>query len=136
MRRSSRSSFACSSAISASITDLAGNTGTTQSLPITVDTTGTAQNNGAGTTNGGIAHLHVSAYSGLTSDVITIEHSVNGSTSWATLVTFATVTAVTSEQVVVAPGTTVRQYLRVVDDVTGTGSVTRAVAFARLAISP
>lgn len=98
---------------------------------ITADTTGSAQNNGAGTTNGGVAHLHVTAFSGLTSDAITIEHSVNGSTSWATLVTFATVTGVSSERVVVAPGTTVRQYLRVVDDVTGTGSITRAVAFAR-----
>mgnify|MGYP000125494879 CR=1 FL=1 len=98
---------------------------------ITTTTNGTAQNNGAATTNGGIAHLHVSAYSGLTSDVVTIEHSVNGSTSWATLVTFATVTGVTSEQVIVAPGTSVRQYLRVVDTVTGTGSTTRAVAFAR-----
>ena len=98
---------------------------------VTVDTSGTAQNNGAATSNGGVAHLHVSAFSGLTSDVITIEHSVNGSTSWATLVTFATVTGVTSERVVVAPGTSVRQYLRVVDDVTGTGSITRFVAFSR-----
>jgi len=98
---------------------------------ITEDTEGTARNNGAATANGGVAHLHVSAYSGLDDDVITIEHSVNGSTSWATLVTFATVTGVTSERVEVAPATTVRQYLRVVDNVTGTGSVTRAVAFSR-----
>jgi hypothetical protein len=98
---------------------------------LTADTTGAAQNNGAASSNGGIAHLHVSAFSGFTSDAITIEHSVNGSTSWATLVTFSTVTAVGSEQVVVAPGTTVRQYLRVVDDVTGSGSITRTVAFAR-----
>jgi hypothetical protein len=98
---------------------------------ITVDTSGTAQNNGAATANGGVAHLHVSAFSGLTSDVITIEHSVNGSTSWATLVTFSTVTGLTSERVEVAAGTSVRQYLRVVDDVTGTGSITRFVAFSR-----
>ena len=100
---------------------------------ITIDTTGTARDSTivGGTANGGVAHLHVSAFSGLTSDVITIEHSVNGSTSWATLVTFATITGVTSERVVVAPGTSVRQYLRVVDDVTGTGSITRFVAFSR-----
>jgi hypothetical protein len=41
------------------------------------------------------------------------------------------VTAVGTERVVVAPGTAVRQYLRVKDDVTGTGSHTRLVAFAR-----
>jgi len=98
---------------------------------ITEDTEGTARDNGAATANGGVAHLHVSAFAGLDSDAITIEHSVNGSTSWATLVTFATVTGLTSERVVVAPGTAVRQYLRVKDDVTGVGSVTRAVAFSR-----
>lgn len=98
---------------------------------ITADTSGSAQNNGAATTNGGVAHLHVTAYSGLTSDVITIEHSVNGTTGWSTLVTFTTVTGRTSERIEVAAGTTVRQYLRVVDDVTGTGSITRFVGFAR-----
>lgn len=98
---------------------------------ITTDTNGTARDNGAATANGGVAQLHVTDFTGLDSDVITIEHSVNGSTSWATLVTFATVTAVTAERVVVAPGTTVRQHLRVVDDPTGTGSCTRQISFAR-----
>ncbi len=98
---------------------------------ITADTNGTARDNGAATANGGVAHLHVSDFSGLTSDVVTIEHSVNGSTGWATLVTFSTVTGTTSERIEVAAGTTVRQYLRVSDDVTGTGSTTRFVAFAR-----
>ena len=58
-------------------------------------------------------------------------HSVDGVSAWATLVTFATVTAVTAERVVVAPGTTVRRYLRVVDDVTGAGSISRGITFAR-----
>jgi hypothetical protein len=98
---------------------------------VTIDTTGVARDLTAASTNGGVAHLHVSAFSGLTSDVITIEQSANGSTSWTTLVTFATVTGATSQRVVVAPGTSVARYLRVVDDVTGTGSITRAVAFAR-----
>lgn len=97
----------------------------------TVDANGTARDNGAASANGGVAHLHVTDFSGITSDAITIEHSVNGSTSWAVLVTFATVTAKTSERVVVAAGTTVRQFLRVVDDITGTGSATRMVTFAR-----
>jgi hypothetical protein len=98
---------------------------------ITTTTSGTARDGGAASTNGGVAHLHATAFSGLTSDVVTIEHSVNGSTLWATLVTFATVSGVTAERVVVAPGTAVRQYLRVVDTVTGVGSCTRTVAFAR-----
>ena len=98
---------------------------------ITTTTTGTARDGAAGTTNGGVAHLHVSAFSGLTSDTVTIEHSVDGSTSWATLVTFTAATAATSQRVEVAAGTTVRRYLRVVDTVVGTGSATRFVSFAR-----
>ena len=98
---------------------------------LTGTTTGTARDGTAGTTNGGVAHLHVTAYATLTSDTVTIEHSVDGATAWATLVTFATVTGVTSERVVVAAGTTVRRYLRVVDTIVGSGSVTRTVSFAR-----
>jgi hypothetical protein len=98
---------------------------------ITATGNGTARDGAAGTTNGGVAHLHVSAFSGLTSDTVTIEHSVDGSTSWATLVTFTAATAATSQRVEVAAGTTVRRYLRVVDTVVGTGSTTRFVSFAR-----
>lgn len=98
---------------------------------ITADTTGTARDLTAASSNGGVAHLHVSAFSGLTSNAVTIEHSVDGSTSWAVLVTFTTATGLTSERVEVAAGTTIRRYLRVVDDVTGAGSCTRAVFFAR-----
>lgn len=98
---------------------------------ITIDGNGVARDNGAATSNGGVAHLHATAFSGLTNNIVTIEHSVDGSTAWATLVTFATYTAIASERVVVAAGTTVRRYLRVVDNVTGTGSTTRAVSFAR-----
>lgn len=98
---------------------------------VTADGNGTARDGGAATANGGVAHIHVTAFSGLTNDVVTIEHSVDGSTSWATLATFSTITGLTSERVVVAAGTTVRRYLRVVDNVTGTGSITRLVSFAR-----
>lgn len=97
---------------------------------VTADTNSASVNNGAATANGGVAHLHVTAYSGFTSNAIRVEHSANDST-WATLGTFATVTAVTSERLVIAAGTTVNQYLRVVDDVTGSGSCTRHVSFAR-----
>ncbi len=97
---------------------------------ITTDTNGASVDNGAATSNGGVAHLHVTAFSGLTNDVLTIEHSTNNSV-WATLGTFATVSGLTSERLVIASGTTVNRYLRIVDNVTGTGSITRAVSFAR-----
>lgn len=99
-------------------------------LAVTTDQNSTGIDNGALTSNGGVAHLHISAFSGLTNDVILLEHSTNNSV-WATLGTFATVTAVGSERLVIAPGTTVNRYLRINDNVTGTGSVTRTVAFAR-----
>lgn len=97
---------------------------------ITIDTDGTSTDNGALTSNGGVAHLHVTAFSGLTNDVIVVEHSTDNVT-FATLGTFATVTGVTSERLVIAPATTVNRYVRVRDDVTGTGTCTRQVSFAR-----
>lgn len=98
---------------------------------ITADTNGTARDLTAASSNGGVAHIHSTAFSGLTSNDVIIEQSANGSTGWTTLVTFAQVTGVGSERVVVAPGTAVARYLRVVDDVTGTGSHARIVTFAR-----
>ncbi|NBR00684.1 MAG: hypothetical protein EBT97_09605 [Actinobacteria bacterium] len=97
---------------------------------ITIDTNGTSVDNTAATSNGGVAHLHVTAYSGLTSNSIIIEHSTNNST-WTTLATFTLVTGTGSERLVIAAGTTVNRYLRIRDDVTGTGSCTRFVSFAR-----
>ena len=92
---------------------------------------GTARDQTAASANGGVAHLHVTAFSGVTSSVVTIEHSVDGATAWATLVTFTAATGLTSQRVVVAAGTSVRRYLRVVDTLTGTPVYTRAVLFAR-----
>ena len=97
----------------------------------TADANGTAVDGGAASTNGGVAHIHSTAFSGLTNNIVTIEQSADGATGWTTLVTFSTVTAVGSERVVVAAGTSVARYLRVVDNVTGTGSHTRFVSFAR-----
>jgi len=98
---------------------------------ISVTANGTARDQTTATTNGGVAHLHLTAFSGVTSSIVTIEHSVDGATAWATLVTFAAATGLTSERVVVAAGTTVRRYLRVVDTLTGTPIYTRSVSFAR-----
>jgi hypothetical protein len=97
---------------------------------ITTDTNGTSVDNTTSTANGGVAHLHVTAFSGLTSDSVIVEHSTDNSI-WATLGTFTLATGLTSERLVIAPGTTVNRYLRVRDDVTGTGSCTRFVTFAR-----
>jgi hypothetical protein len=99
-------------------------------VAITANTNGTAVDNAASSANGGVAHLHVTAFAGLTSDTITVEHSTNNST-WTTLGTFTAVTGATYQRLEIAAGTTVNRYLRTVDTVVGTGSCTRIVAFAR-----
>jgi len=95
----------------------------------TVDTTGTGVDNTASSANGGAAYLQVTAFSGLTSAVITVEHSSDGST-WATKGTFTTVTAgPTAERIALAG--TINRHTRYVLDVTGTGSITLFVGLAR-----
>lgn len=99
----------------------------------TADGNGTAVDRGAApitpTTHGLVAAIHVTAYTGLTSAAIKLQHSTDNSV-WADLVAFTSVTAIGSERVKVADGTTVNRYLRVVTDVTGTGSVTFLVSAA------
>jgi hypothetical protein len=101
--------------------------------PETADGNGTAVDRGAApltpTTRGAAVAIHVTAYSGLTSAAIKVQHSPDNSV-WSDLVAFTSVTAITSERKLVADGTTVNRYLRVVTDVTGTGSVTFLVAVA------
>lgn len=82
----------------------------------------------ASTTNGGVAHLHVTAFTGFSQVIFTIEDSANNST-WATIGTHATVTAIGSERLAIAG--TVRRYVRVTWVKTGTGSCTFSSAFAR-----
>lgn len=98
---------------------------------LTAETTtgnGTSIDNAAATANGAVAHLHVSAFSGLTNVVFTIEDSANNS-AFATIGTFSTVTAVGSERIEIAGN--VRRYVRVVYTKTGTGSVTFQASIAR-----
>lgn len=95
----------------------------------TADGSAAAVDGGAATTNGGVAQIHVTDYSGLTSAAVIVEDSANGTTGWATIASFASVTALTSERVVVAGN--VRRYTRCTIDVTGTGSVTYQVSLAR-----
>ena len=84
-----------------------------------------------GTANGAVFHLHVTAFSGFTSDDIIVEGSTTGSFGGeeTTVATFTQVTGLTAERVEITG--TVKRYLRVVDDVTGTGSITRLVAVSR-----
>lgn len=95
----------------------------------TVDANGTAVDGGAASSNGGFAQLHLTAMSGITQAIVTVEDSANGSSGWATIATFATATGTTAERVAIAGA--IRRYTRTVVDVTGTGSVTFAVALAR-----
>lgn len=97
---------------------------------VTTNTTGSAVDGGAGTTNGGVAHLHVTAASGTspTLDAI-VEHSTNNS-SWSTLATFTQATGVTSQRVTTTGA--VYRYVRANSTLAGTNpSFTIAVAFAR-----
>ena len=96
---------------------------------VTATANGASVDGGAATANGAVAHLHVTAYTGLTSDTITIEDSSTGSSGWATIGTFAAATGVTSERITIAGA--VRRYVRVVDTVVGAGSTTRTVAMSR-----
>jgi hypothetical protein len=97
-----------------------------------VDVTGTAVNMVAQTTTGAIAHLHLFSISAGEVVDVTIEDSANGTTGWATIGTFAQKAVAGSERIVIAG--TVKQYVRVVADVTdngGTVEFTCAVALAR-----
>ena len=96
----------------------------------TATAAGTGVDNGAATANGGVAHLHVTAYSGFTNIIVLVEDSVDNA-AWTTLVTFSTVTGLTSQRSTVAAGATVKRYLRASWTKTGTGSCTFQVGFAR-----
>ena len=97
---------------------------------VTADGNVASVDNGAATTNGAIAHLHVTSVSASDSIVVTIEDSANNS-AFSTIGTFASKSAAGAERILI-PGT-IRRYVRAVDDVTGSSvSIERLVAFARL----
>lgn len=96
---------------------------------VTADESGTSVDGGAATSNGAVAHLHVTAFSGFSSAVVIIEDSANGSSGWATIGTFTTVAGVTAERITIAGD--VRRYVRYGLDVTGTGSITFQAGIAR-----
>lgn len=97
-------------------------------------TTGTSTviNNGAATTNGAAGNIHVTTVSGTTPTLDSvIQDSADGSTGWATIMTFTQATAATSERKTITG--TVRQYIRESHTIGGTATptFTYAVAFGR-----
>lgn len=94
---------------------------------------GTGVDNGAASSNGGVAFLSVPANTRNGNITIKVQSSADNST-FVDLVTFTTVSTSTktSERILVAAGTAVPRYLRVSYTVAGsTGSATPTVAFAR-----
>lgn len=89
---------------------------------------GTSVDNLASSANGGVANLHITSYSTLTNIVVKVQHSTDNSV-WSDLITFTTATAVGAERRTVSG--TVNRYVRALWTVSGTGSATFVVAFAR-----
>jgi hypothetical protein len=99
-------------------------------LQKTANWTSTSVDNGASTAFGGAAYLEVSEFAGFTGVAIKVRHSADNAV-FADLATFANVTGgPTAERVAVVPGT-VNRYLQTTGVVTGSGTITPAVAFAR-----
>ena len=95
-------------------------------------TNGTAVDNAAASSNGGVGHVHATANTRNATTAVKIQHSTDNST-WVDLVTFTAIAISTksAQRIEVAAGTTVNRYLRSVIVTTGTGSITTSVAFAR-----
>lgn len=93
---------------------------------------GTAVDNAAATTNGAVAHLHVTSADGTTPTIDwKVQHSVDNST-WVDLITFTQATDITVERLTVSG--TVNRYLRAVRTIGGSASPNFdcALAVARL----
>lgn len=84
--------------------------------------------NAASSANGGVAVLSVTAFSGFSSVTVKVQHSTDNST-FTDLVSFTAVTAAVAERKTFSG--TVNRYLRVSTTVSGSGSLTFAVAAAR-----
>lgn len=92
-----------------------------------------SHDHGAATSNGGVAHLHVTAKAGTAPTLaVKVQHSADDAV-WVDLATFATLNdALGVERVEVAAGTTVNRHTRATRTIGGTTpSWTHAVAFAR-----
>src|SRR5690606_18266378 len=90
---------------------------------------------GAATSDGGAAYLFVTDLAGITAVDVVIEDSADGSTGWATIATFAQVTADNAGQRVEITGA-IKQHTRASIDVTGTGSAKILAGSAPSTASP
>ena len=95
---------------------------------VTIDANHASYDGGAASSTGAIAQAHVTAFSGLTSNVVTIEDSANN-TDFSVIGTFATFTSIGASRIEITGA--VRRYVRAVSNVTGTGSCTLTVSIAR-----
>jgi len=113
---------AAPTALGVSLADLSARTTTAN---------GSSVDGGAATSNGAVAHLHITDVSGTTPSLtVTVEHSTNGS-SWTTLGSFTAASTVSSELITVTG--TVNRYTRAVFTISGTTpSFTCQVSLARL----
>jgi len=97
----------------------------------TTTTNGTSVDGGASTSLGARANLHVTANTRDAGTVIKVQHSADDST-WADLMTFATVAATTLTSETVTATGTINRYLRVqTTAASGTGSITYTLSLSR-----
>ena len=98
---------------------------------LTATGTGTSVDNAAATSNGFVAHIHVTASAGTTPTMTAlVQHSTNNST-WTTLGTFTAVTGTTSQRI--AGTGTVNRYARISYTIGGTTpSFTTQISLSRL----
>lgn len=98
---------------------------------VTSSGTGTAQDNGASSANGGVGYLHVTTNTRNGSTTFKVQHSADNIT-FADLITFTAVSSSTTGSEKIAVTGTVNQYVRASHAPGGsTGSVTYSMAFAR-----
>ena len=98
---------------------------------VTASGQGTAQDNAASTSGGGVGYLHVTANTRNGGSTFKVQHSSDNVT-WADLVTFTSVSATTTAAESIAVTGTVNRYLRASHAPGGSsGSVTYTMAFAR-----
>lgn len=97
---------------------------------VTADGDTAAHDYGAPTTDGGAAYLFVTDLAGITAVDVVIEDSADGSTGWATIGTFAQVTADDTGLRIPISGS-IKQHVRASINVTGTGSCHILVAIVR-----
>jgi len=101
---------------------------------LTSTATNASVDNAVISTNGGVAHLHVTTNTRNGAITVKVQHSANNST-WVDLTSFTATTSstVTAERVEIAAGTTINRYVRAnVSAFAGSsGSATITVGFAR-----